>query len=130
MKSDMHATTGWTWEPETEPYRCYEFEIGGVCVPYAPATWNDPPEGGQVEDLTVKLLSATNNDGEEIELTANQFAEITAAFENELATNDALRKRIEEQLRQNAADHDEYLREEAAERAAEVRRERRYSDAS
>jgi hypothetical protein len=31
-----------------------EIDVDGLAVPYSPGTWNDPPEGGYCEDITVK----------------------------------------------------------------------------
>lgn len=48
-------------ESQTEPYDETEYEVQASVTPYDPGrTWGDPekcypPEGGDIEDLTVKL---------------------------------------------------------------------------
>lgn len=111
-RGQTQHSVGFTWE--TDDFDA-DFEIGFLRAPYSPATWEEPADGGYVEDINVLSCLQVNVydevDGDSIAhrwadgtLTAAIAKEWVERFEAAIELDKMLAKRVED----HCSDDDSY----------------------
>jgi hypothetical protein len=113
VRRSTTASIVYEYDPLVKSGVTLTFEISGTIVPYVPASMyggpdnlGHPAEGGGVEDIEVRLLSASNADGAVIP-TQGMAAKLTADFEKAIESRPDLRDEIETLLFEEANQQNE-----------------------
>jgi len=125
-RDSTNASIGWTWGDQQHNRVC-EFHITASITPGSRGSYDEPPYGPGIDDLTVSLESVTLYDstGEEV-VTRTALAEpersvYEAAFEKMIYGDSVLLSQIEDRLCEDAEEAEEARTEARWERAQEMK---------
>lgn len=94
------------WEHDTEKGECFDLEIEYSYVPYIPASWDEPSEGGGCEEVIYKVVGYRQYD-EKYNITQD-LDKLTPEQSKELTEKFSLGDwRLEEKLHRICCEHAE-----------------------
>ena len=95
-----------------------ELELEGSLVPYRPATWNDPAEGGEVEDLAIADAGVLTRKPEAERKHARDYWKTTSFLDGVDTANPEVQKLLANLLNLVWNDAEQAIVEDARARAA------------